>query len=214
MVKRLVPATCPFLYFPPPLPYSLFYFILSKTDFEFSRTLSLSLRFTPEGMPGFEELQPYGIVRLDPVLDFMHLEQWTCFPFNERQHDDGDHGDDFSPYQWQKFPWQASNDLFMVGFVMVNVVGIRHYSGTVNGREAVSLVREPLNQFDGNAIKVLNLRHVQVGYIEAPAARVLAPLIDSCLITVEGIICLFSLHFLIFWHPECYLPLHGGSRWR
>lgn len=147
-------------------------------------------------MSGIEELQPYGALRLDPVFDFMHLERWPLFPFYEREIDGRDVGDDFSPYQWQKCPGQASNDLFMVGFVMVNVVGIRHYTGTVNGRETMSLVREPLNQFDGNAIKVLNLRQIQIGYVEAPAARVLAPLIDSCLVTVEGII--FSFLFFFF----------------
>lgn len=138
-------------------------------------------------MPRLEELQACGVFNIDPIEEFLNLERWPWSPLNGGGDDDGFDGyddvDDFSPHEWQ-----ASHDLFMVGFVMVNVVGLRHYNGTINGREMVSLVREPLNQFDGNAIKVLNIRCVQLGYIEARAAAVLAPLIDSCLITVEGIV--------------------------
>ncbi|KAL0428452.1 UNVERIFIED_CONTAM: chromatin subfamily A member 3-like 1 [Sesamum latifolium] len=76
----------------------------------------------------------------------------------------------------------------MVGFVIINVVGLRHYSGTINGRELVGLVRDELNPYDGNAIKVLNMRSVQVGYLDRAAAAVLSPLIDGRLITIEGIV--------------------------
>ncbi|RWR76017.1 putative SWI/SNF-related matrix-associated actin-dependent regulator of chromatin subfamily A member 3-like protein 1 [Cinnamomum micranthum f. kanehirae] len=86
-----------------------------------------------------------------------------------------------------------SDDLFLAGFVIADVVGLRHYSGTVSGREPVGLVRDP---YDPNAIKVFNTRTQQVGHIECSAAAVLSPLIDSGLITVEGIV------------PE---PSHGRS---
>lgn len=76
----------------------------------------------------------------------------------------------------------------MVGFVMAKIVGIQYYSGTISGREMVGLVREPLNTYDPNAIKVLNTRTVQVGHIERNVASVLAPLIDSLAIHVEGIV--------------------------
>lgn len=75
----------------------------------------------------------------------------------------------------------------MVGLIIANVVGIPYYIGTFNGREPVGLVREPLNVYDENAIKVLNARSVQVGHLEPAAAKVLAPMIDSHLIMVEGI---------------------------
>lgn len=81
-----------------------------------------------------------------------------------------------------------SEDLFLAGFVIANIVGLRYYSGTINGRELVGLVREPLNPYDPNAIKVLNTRTQQVGHIERSAASVLSPLIDSGIITVEGIV--------------------------
>ncbi|XP_030463667.2 putative SWI/SNF-related matrix-associated actin-dependent regulator of chromatin subfamily A member 3-like 1 [Syzygium oleosum] len=82
----------------------------------------------------------------------------------------------------------STSDTYLVGFIIANIVGIRHYSGTISGREMVGLVREPLNPYDENAIKVLNTRTVQVGHVERDVAAVLAPLIDSRLISVEGIV--------------------------
>lgn len=83
---------------------------------------------------------------------------------------------------------QSSNETYMLGFVIANIVGLQYYSGTISGREMVGLVREPLNPYDSNAIKVLNTRTVQVGHIERSVAAVLAPLIDSGMIFVEGIV--------------------------
>ncbi|KAG8367814.1 hypothetical protein BUALT_Bualt16G0111800 [Buddleja alternifolia] len=82
----------------------------------------------------------------------------------------------------------SQSETFMVGFLVVNVVGLRHYQGTISGREIVGLVRDELNPYDENAIKVLNMRSVQVGYIERFVAAVLSPLIDAGLITIEGIV--------------------------
>lgn len=89
-------------------------------------------------------------------------------------------------------PSQQSQDYisepYMVGFIIANIVGLKYYSGRINGRELVGLVREPLNQYDTNAIRVLNTRSVQVGHIERAVAAVLSPLIDSHMIVVEGIV--------------------------
>lgn len=82
----------------------------------------------------------------------------------------------------------SSSEPYMVGFVLANIVGIQYYSGAISGRELVGLVREPLNPYDSNAIKVLNTRNVQVGHIERSVAAILAPLIDSNTITIEGIV--------------------------
>ncbi|PON67600.1 Cdk-activating kinase assembly factor [Parasponia andersonii] len=82
----------------------------------------------------------------------------------------------------------SSSETYMLGFVIANIVGIQYYSGTISGREMVGLVREPLNPYDSNAIKVLNTRMVQVGHIERVVAAILAPLIDSNVISVEGIV--------------------------
>lgn len=89
-------------------------------------------------------------------------------------------------------PSQQSQDYIsepcMVGFVIANIVGLKYYSGRINGRELVGLVREPLNPYDENALRVLNTRSVQVGHIERVVAAVLSPLIDSHTILVEGIV--------------------------
>ncbi|XP_043692129.1 putative SWI/SNF-related matrix-associated actin-dependent regulator of chromatin subfamily A member 3-like 1 [Telopea speciosissima] len=82
----------------------------------------------------------------------------------------------------------SSSETYMVGFVIANIVGLQYYTGRISGREMVGLVREPLNPYDGNAIKVLNTRSVQVGHIERSCAAVLSPLIDVNLIAVEGIV--------------------------
>ncbi|CAD5167909.1 unnamed protein product [Musa acuminata subsp. malaccensis] len=89
-----------------------------------------------------------------------------------------------SAYDSQEHP----SDAVLVGFVIANIVGLRYYTGTISGREMVGLVREPLNPYDPNAIKVLNTRTVQVGHIERAAAAALAPLLDSCLVSVEAIV--------------------------
>ncbi|GMJ12165.1 hypothetical protein like AT5G05130 [Hibiscus trionum] len=83
---------------------------------------------------------------------------------------------------------QPSSDTYLLGFVIANIVGLQYYRGKISGREMVGLVREPLNPFDANAIKVFNTRTLQVGHIERTVAAVLAPLIDSHLIVVEGIV--------------------------
>ncbi|XP_050245209.1 putative SWI/SNF-related matrix-associated actin-dependent regulator of chromatin subfamily A member 3-like 1 [Quercus robur] len=111
---------------------------------------------------------------VDPVSLFLSLEQWQD-------------PDEFSLLQ-DFPPSQPPPETFMVGFVMAKIVGIQYYSGTISGREMVGLVREPLNTYDPNAIKVLNTRTVQVGHIERNVASVLAPLIDSLAIHVEGIV--------------------------
>lgn len=105
-----------------------------------------------------------------------------------------DHEDPVSLYMsldnWQDCSYlqETPNESFMVGFVIANIVGLQYYSGTITGRELVGLVREPLNPFDQNALKVLNTRCLQVGHIERSVAAVLSPLIDSNMINVEGIV--------------------------
>ncbi|KMZ72960.1 putative DNA repair helicase rad5,16 [Zostera marina] len=82
------------------------------------------------------------------------------------------------------------SEKYMVGFVIGNIVGIRHYDARIhlNKMEFVGLVREPLNTYDSNAVKVVNMYGFQIGYIERGIAAVIAPMIDSCYITVEAII--------------------------
>ncbi|GFP92880.1 putative swi/snf-related matrix-associated actin-dependent regulator of chromatin subfamily a member 3-like 1 [Phtheirospermum japonicum] len=114
------------------------------------------------------EIEPGSENRQDPVEMFMSLDCWPSSPA-----DDGS---------------SSPGENLLVGFVIANVVGLRYYDGRISGRELVGLVRDDLNPHDGNAIKVLNMRSVQVGFIERSAAAVLSPLIDGRLITVEGIV--------------------------
>lgn len=137
-------------------------------------------------MPEAQEPQITAPGDTDPVEEFMNLDHWPLSPGNDD--DFNGNGNDAVGHQTQNqsSASAASRESYMVGFIIVNVVGLQYYNGTINGREMVGLVREPLNAYDENAIKVLNTRSIQVGHIERASARVLAPMIDSHLITVEG----------------------------
>ena len=45
------------------------------------------------------------------------------------------------------------------------IVGVQYYDGIVSRKEQVSLVRQPNNPYDRNAIRVENIRGEQVGHI-------------------------------------------------
>jgi SWI/SNF-related matrix-associated actin-dependent regulator of chromatin subfamily A3 len=83
---------------------------------------------------------------------------------------------------------QTQTETYLAGFIMANIVGLRYYTGTINRREILGLVRDPLNPYDTNAIKVLNTQSLQVGFIERSVAAVLSPLIDAHIIQIEGIV--------------------------
>nr|XP_027070025.1 putative SWI/SNF-related matrix-associated actin-dependent regulator of chromatin subfamily A member 3-like 1 [Coffea arabica] len=145
---------------------------------------------------------------IDPVDEFLNLDAWPLSPEEDYSSSGNDSGDQRHSHH-RDLPFSQSSissssssssphspgESYMVGFLIVNVVGIQYYNGTINGREMVGLVREPLNAYDENAIKVLNTRSVQVGHIERMAAKVLAPMIDSRLIAVEGIVPKASARF-------------------
>jgi len=77
----------------------------------------------------------------------------------------------------------------------------------VNNHEMVSLVREPHNRYDANAVKVSNVSGVQVGHIKRELAKPLASIVDRRLARVEGSVlqyipircrCFFIVRFLVF----------------
>ncbi|XP_066266289.1 helicase-like transcription factor [Branchiostoma lanceolatum] len=76
----------------------------------------------------------------------------------------------------------------LFGTMRGNIVGIRYYRGEVNNNEMVSLVREPRNPYDSNAVRVDNVMGVQVGHIKRELARPLANLLDQGLARVEGVV--------------------------
>ena len=50
----------------------------------------------------------------------------------------------------------------------------------------VSLVREPNNKYDRNAVKVVNVMRDQVGHVKREMAAALAPILDNGLARLEG----------------------------
>ena len=60
-----------------------------------------------------------------------------------------------------------------------SIVGVRYYAGVAHVGEYMTLVREPRNPYDSNAIRVDNLHNVQVGHLPRGLAAVLAPLVDG-----------------------------------
>ena len=78
------------------------------------------------------------------------------------------------------------DDEVYIGGYRGDIVGIRYYRGTVNNNEMVSLLREPHNPYDRNAVRVDNVYSIQVGHIKRELARALADVIDNKLARVEG----------------------------
>lgn len=68
------------------------------------------------------------------------------------------------------------------------VVGIRYYSGYAANRERVMLRRQPENQYDRNAIQVLNVNREQIGHIPRQLAAKLAKYLDNHELLVEGML--------------------------
>lgn len=67
----------------------------------------------------------------------------------------------------------------------------------------VTLVHEPLNPRDPNAIKVLT-KSEQVGHVKGNITAVLAPVLDAGLVVVEGIVLPVALPSsdLVINYPE------------
>ncbi|KAI0093185.1 SNF2 family N-terminal domain-containing protein [Irpex rosettiformis] len=80
---------------------------------------------------------------------------------------------------------QPIDELYVT--MRINVVGIQYYEGLVGEGEEVRIVRDPLNKYDRNAIKIENISRTQVGHIPREIAAKLAPLMDRREVTVEGV---------------------------
>ncbi|XP_051990678.1 helicase-like transcription factor [Xyrauchen texanus] len=75
-----------------------------------------------------------------------------------------------------------------IGTIQGTVVGLRYYSGVVNKGEMVSLVREPQNPYDRNAVMVANVYGRQVGHIKRELAAAMAYIMDNNLARMEGVV--------------------------
>ncbi|CAB1338385.1 unnamed protein product [Coregonus sp. 'balchen'] len=76
----------------------------------------------------------------------------------------------------------------LFGSLHGSVVGLRYYTGVVNKGEMVSLVRQPQNPFDRNAVMVANVYGSQVGHIKRELAASLANIMDNNFARVEGVV--------------------------
>jgi HIRAN domain/SNF2-related domain len=70
----------------------------------------------------------------------------------------------------------AASSLLTLAFTST---GIRYYRGVAHPGEYVTLVREPSNPYDRNAIRVDNMRGEKVGHIKRELAAVLSPVMAS-----------------------------------
>uniref|UniRef100_A0A0D9X237 Uncharacterized protein n=1 Tax=Leersia perrieri TaxID=77586 RepID=A0A0D9X237_9ORYZ len=75
----------------------------------------------------------------------------------------------------------GADDPYLLGFILAKAKGLNHYNGrySITGRENVTLIRDPHNGFDPNAIRIHTSRGAQLGFVDAPTAAVLAPLLDG-----------------------------------
>lgn len=95
-----------------------------------------------------------------------------------------------------------------IGSIQGSVVGLRYYTGMVNKGEMVSLVREPQNPYDRNAVMVANVYGSQVGHIKKELAAPLAYIMDNNLARVEGVVPFGNTNkftmpvILTFWGKE------------
>uniref|UniRef100_A0A6Q2WVQ9 Helicase-like transcription factor n=1 Tax=Esox lucius TaxID=8010 RepID=A0A6Q2WVQ9_ESOLU len=76
----------------------------------------------------------------------------------------------------------------LFGNLRGSVVGLRYYTGVVNKREMVSLVRQPQNPHDRNAVMVANVYGSQVGHIKRELAASLANIMDNNLARIDGVV--------------------------
>ncbi len=82
-------------------------------------------------------------------------------------------------------PQEISGAVY-VGDIPSEVAGTYFHTASAHPGESVSLVREPWNFHDVNAIAVHNDRWERVGYVPREQAAVLAPYIDNFDISLTG----------------------------
>ena len=87
---------------------------------------------------------------------------------------------------------QAYNDAqygyVYYGTMSTKIVGCRYYNGYATVGEMAIARREPHNQYDSNAIQVLNVQGVQIGHIPRVIAERLARYMDNRSLLVETVI--------------------------
>jgi SWI/SNF-related matrix-associated actin-dependent regulator of chromatin subfamily A3 len=83
---------------------------------------------------------------------------------------------------------EHGNAFSLVGRMQEKVVGLRYYDGFATKGEAVTIVREPSNPYDSNAMRVNNVQGTQIGHLPRAIVAKLAPYMDSRSLLVEGVL--------------------------
>ena len=94
--------------------------------------------------------------------------------------------DDEVPTATQAGEARALSTFVLYGATKNKIVGCRYYHGYATIGEMVMIRREPQNQYDRNAIQVLNVQGVQIGHIPKQMAAKLAKYMDQRKLLVEG----------------------------
>jgi len=82
----------------------------------------------------------------------------------------------------QEYTWT------LYGNMHAKIVGVRYYNGYATVGEMVVPRREPQNQYDSNAIQVLNVQGAQIGHIPRTVASKLAKYMDNRSLLIEAVI--------------------------
>lgn len=115
-------------------------------------------------------------------------------PTGSSQHDalviDSDDDDDDDASQEVPDATQGYNEqqysYSLYGMLHNKIVGVRYYNGYATVGEMVICRREPHNQYDRNAIQVLNVQGEQIGHIPRTWASKLAKYMDNRSLLVEA----------------------------
>ena len=81
---------------------------------------------------------------------------------------------------------KESDGSCLYGFTPCQIKGVQHYDVNAKHHEWLTLVREPHNQYDSNAIRVNNAENQQIGHIDKVIAKRIRPIIDGDEETFKG----------------------------
>ncbi|KAH7402017.1 SNF2 family N-terminal domain-containing protein [Phaeosphaeria sp. MPI-PUGE-AT-0046c] len=89
----------------------------------------------------------------------------------------------------QEYSWM------LYGVMHGKIVGVRYYNGYATVGEMVVVRREPTNQYDRNAIQILNVQGTQIGHLPKILAAKLAKYMDNRSLLIEATITGEKGHF-------------------
>jgi len=73
----------------------------------------------------------------------------------------------------------VKDEIMLLGKMKCECVGMQHHNGIVRKGESVSIVREPYNRYDKNAVRVNNAKQLQLGYISRDQAAIISKVMDQ-----------------------------------